>query len=225
MKKKHAGALALAAAVAAGAAHAAGGHHGVDDATTLPAGSCEQETWFSRGGGQRLLHVGLNCGAGPVELGLAGEHGRDDAGSSANAWNVEVKWARNVTEAIAVGVDVQPVWHTHVRPRENALRLMGLATWVPRTDWALHLNLGRDFVRGATDLPHYGIGADWTAAPDWTFTLERFAEERTHVLRGGVRWTLGRGWTLDVSRAQRLSGPAPSNWTVGLTLALGDEKP
>ena len=34
-------------------------------------------------------------------------------------------------------------------------------------------------------------------------------------VRGGARWAFIEGWSVDLSRAQRLSGPAASNWTLG----------
>lgn len=210
--------------LAAGNALAAGGHHGVDDAVILGRGDCEQESWVSRGHDERLLHLGVGCRVGPVELGVAAERGHSagDSGSS-TAWNLEVKWAREVAEGFSVGFDVQPVWSPQSRPRFEATRFAALATWSPRTELALHLNLGRDFVRGDTDLAHHGVAVDWTPIPRWTLTLERFLEERTHFARAGVRWAGGHIWTVDFSRAQRLSGPGASNWTVGLTLDLDED--
>lgn len=214
-------ALAGLGLLAAGAATAAGGHHGVDDAGILEARACEHETWFSRAPGrERLLHTGLNCGVGWVEVGVAGEHVRRP-GNSDTAWSLEVKWAREIAEGFSVGVSVQPAWQAHLRPRHTGRVVNALATWSPRPDLALHFNLGRDFVRRADNLPRGGIGVDWTAAPGWTLTAERYLEEDTHALRAGVRWEAGRNWTLDLSRAQRVSGPAPSYWTIGITLGFG----
>jgi hypothetical protein len=227
MKKKPFGiawALLPLALLAAGPALAAGGHHSVDDATILPRGECEQESWFSREqGNTRALHAGVNCRLGPVELGVAGEHARGGGQDSETAWNAEVKWAHEIADGFSVGLDLQPVWQAHQRPRHAATRFAALATWSPNPELAVHLNLGRDFVRGGPDLAHHGVGVDWTPIPRWTFTGERFIEERTHFLRAGVRWAGGRLWTLDFSRAQRLSGPSPSNWTIGLTFDLDDD--
>src|SRR3954468_6880711 len=102
---------------AAGNAWAAGGHHAVDDAALLPRGECEQETWYSRAqGGERLLHAGIDCRVGPVQLGAAAEHARESEGS-ATTWNVEVKWAREIADRFSVGLDVQPTWQAHRSPR------------------------------------------------------------------------------------------------------------
>jgi hypothetical protein len=224
MRTRRGARLAALAALwlfAAGSAGAAGGHHGVDDANILPAGECEQETWFTRAqGGGRLLHAGLSCRVGPVELGVAGEHARD-AGSSQTAWNLEAKWAREVAAGFSLGAVVQPVWIAHQRPRLAGTMAAALATWNLSESLALHANFGRDFVRGSEDLPRGGVAAEWTPAEGWSLVAERYLEQRTHFARAGVRWAAGRTWSLDLTRAQRLSGPTPSNWTLGLTLGFG----
>lgn len=209
------------ALLACGPALAAGGHHGVDDASTLDSGQCELETWASRArGGDRLLHAGANCGVGPVEIGIAGEHGRG-GGSSQTQWNLEAKWATAVGENFRVGLDLQPVWQAHARPRHAATRLSALATWTPRQDLAFHLNLGRDFMRGAADLPHHGVAAEWSPAEGWWLTAERFLEQGGHFARIGARWSVAPAWTVDLSRVQRISGAGASNWTLGLSFAFG----
>lgn len=217
-----AAALAAASLLAASSAFAAGGHHAVDDAAILPTGECEQEDWFTRAdGGDRVLHASLNCRAGPVELGFAGEHARGGA-ASATAWSAEAKWARELAPGFSVGVDLQPVWFAHQHPRYGMTRAVGLATWAAGRDLALHLNLGRDFVRAGRDNPRYGASADWSPREHLTLTAERFAQDRTQFLGAGARWEAGR-WKVDFSRAQRLAGPSPSQWTIGFTLDFGAE--
>jgi hypothetical protein len=214
---------AIARGCAAAAAHAAGGHHGVDDAEILPRGECEQETWFSRAReGERLLHAGLNCRVGPFELGGAGEHVRS-TDESGNAWNLEVKWAREIADGLSVGLDLQPTWLAHRNPRFAGTRVAALATWKAMQTLALHVNAGRSFVRGGRDLPNGGIAAEWTHIARWSFVAERYLESETHFVRGGARWAAGRQWTVDLSYARRLSGPVPSLWTLGLTIDLDDD--
>lgn len=216
-------AAAIAACCACSAACAAGGHHAVDDAAILPRGECEQESWFSRTrDGERLLHGGVSCRAGPVELGGAGEYARGDE-ASATAWNVEVKWAREIADGVSVGLDLQPVWAARQSPRHAATLFTALATWNVTPELALHANAGRQFLRNARDLPAGGIAAEWAPIPRWSFVLERYLDTETHFLRGGARWAAGRQWTVDFSYAQRLRGPLPSSWTVGLTFDLDDD--
>jgi hypothetical protein len=212
---------AIALGCATAAAHAAGGHHSVDDAEILARGACAQETWFSRaGGGERLLHAGVNCRVGPFELGGAGEHLRG-VDESATAWNLEVKWAREIAGGVSVGLDLQPTWLAHRSPRFAGTRVSALATWKAAETLSLHFNAGRSFVRGDRDLPNGGIAAEWSPVARWSFVAERYLENETHFVRAGARWAAGRRWTVDLSYAKHLSGPVPSFWTLGLNIDLG----
>ena len=212
---------AIALGWAAVAAHAAGGHHGVDDAEILPRGECAQETWFSRAsGGERLLHAGLNCRVGPFELGGAGEHARS-GDESGTAWNLELKWAREIAGGVSVGLDLQPTWLAHRSPRLAGMRVSALATWKAAETLSLHFNAGRSFVRSDRDLPNGGIAAEWAPVARWSFVAERYLENETHFVRAGARWAAGRQWTIDLSYANRLSGPVPSFWTLGVSIGLG----
>jgi len=214
----------LAAALAAGTAQAAGGHHDVDDASILRRGECEQESWFTRiDGGRQRLHAGLNCRVGPVELGIAGEHGRLGDDPSRSFWGVEVKWAREVAEGFSVGFDIEPVAQSNAHPHYAGTSAYAIVTWQPRLDFAVHANYGRDFEHGEADEPRAGIAAEWTPAPRWSFVLERYREQGTHFLRAGARWAAGRNWAIDFSRARRIAGATPSNWTLGLTIDLDDD--
>jgi hypothetical protein len=214
-------ALFLIAALAlTPAAHAAGGHHAVDDAAILQPGQCELESWFSRANdGERLLHAGAGCRVGPLELGLAGEYARPD-GSSTTAWGLQAKWATEVADGFSVGLAVAPAWQAHVRPRYQGTTVAALATWTPSDTWALHANLGRDFVDGGRDENRWGLAAEWTFRSGWSLVAERYRESQTHYARAGVRWAAGENWSVDLSRAQRLSGAGASNWTLGATWLL-----
>jgi hypothetical protein len=208
-------AIVALAGLAQGTATAAGGHFAVDDAVLLEPGHCGPETWWTHGqGSQDLLHGGMNCRVGPVELGGAVEHSRGPDGSETER-NLEIKWARQVAERLSVGVDLQPTWQPHTQPRPDVTRAVLLATWRLREELALHLNLGRDFVPGGPDLARQGVALEWQPAKAWTVIADRYLDQGTNFLRTGVRWIGGDAWSLDLSRAQRLSGPAGSNWTLG----------
>lgn len=204
----------MTALVAANAAWGAGGHHAVDDAAILDEGACKVESWFTRGGGARLLHAGAGCRLGPVELSA----GADDAragGSSETGHGVQAKWAADVAQGASVGLVLALASQAHVRPRYQGSTLVALATWAPRDDLSLHFNLGRDFLHRAADDSRYGVAAEWSPVSQWSLVVERFRAEQTHFVRAGVRWALRDGWSVDLSRAQRLSGPGVSDWTLG----------
>jgi hypothetical protein len=213
---------ALLLAAAGVTAHAAGGHHAVDDATILEEGRCELETWAARGADHAdLLHAGASCRVGPVQAGFAGEHVGGSAAPSQSAWGLEAKWARElVDDTFSIGAVLQPAWQAHVRPRYQGVTFAALATWTPREDLALHANLGHDFVHQGPDRPRGGVALEWQPAKAWSLLAERYLEQDTHYLRGGVRYLAGETWSVDVSRAQRLAGPGVSTWTVGLTLGF-----
>lgn len=218
----HTRATLLAAALCAAApAWAAGGHHAVDDAAILEPGRCELEGWLARAhGGERLAHAGANCRVGPVEVGLAGEHARLD-GASATGWGMEAKWAMQWREGLGIGAKIGPSWAAHARPRYQGTSVSGLATWQPREDVALHLNLGRDLVHRGGDLGRYGASVEWTAAPAWSLVAERYKEEGSHFVRAGVRFLGGGSWSVDLSRSHRLAGGGASAWTLGAAWAFG----
>jgi hypothetical protein len=213
---RNAGAWALAAGAAmCGPVHAAGGHHGVDDAAILESGTCELEGWLARAGAaERLLHAGVGCRVGAVELGLAAERARDAEGH-ATGYGLQVKWATEWVAGLSAGVSVSPAWQAHGRPRYQGSTVSGLLTWAPREDVAVHANLGRDLLHGAPDLNRSGGAVEWTPKPGWSLMVERYAESATQWVRAGARWAAAENLTVDLSRAQRLRGPGASNWTLG----------
>lgn len=214
------GALILGALLLASPAFAAGGHHAVDDAAILETGQCELESWFSRArGGERLLHAGAGCRVGPLELGVAGEYARQ-SGTSQTAWGLQAKWATEIADKLSVGVALSPAWAAHVRPRYQGATLAALLTWNASETVALHANLGRDFVHGGADENRYGVAAEWMPVKGWSLVAERYRESQSHFVRAGVRWLGGEDWSVDLSRAQRLTGPGTSNWTLGGTWLL-----
>lgn len=219
--KSSAGRLAkgafTAALVSATAVYAAGGHHAVDDAAILDPGACQLEGWLTaaRGGG-KTTHAGAGCRVGPVELSAAVDYARD-SGNSQTASSLQAKWAMELLPGFSAGLSLAPGWQARVRPRYQASTLAALFSWAPREDIALHLNLGRDFVRGGADLDRAGVNVEWMARPGWSLTAERYLESGSHFVRAGVRWAATEALTVDLTRAHRLQGPGASNWTLGAT--------
>jgi hypothetical protein len=211
----------LSLGLLSGAAWAAGGHHSLDDAAILEPDTCEAESWLTHlRGGQRLLHAGGACRVGSVEVGASSEYARE-AGASETGWGLQVKWATEVAPGFSAGLSLSPAWQARARPRYQATTLVALATWAPREDVALHLNLGRDFVHDSSDEKRAGVSVEWTPRENWSLMAERYVEQLSHFVRGGLRWAATDDWTFDVSRAHRLHGPGASTWTVGLTRRIG----
>jgi len=207
----------LAGSVSATCAIAAGGHHAVDDAAITDPGGCKVETWWTAAhDSDRLLHAGGGCRVGPVELNAAGEHAHD-AGGSQSTSSLQMKWATEVAPGFSAGLSLAASWQAHAQPRHQTDTLVTLFTWAVRDDLALHLNLGRDFNHADADQNRGGVSAEWRAQPNWSVVAERYLDGGTHFVRAGVRWAVSEGWNIDLSRAQRLRGPADSNWTVGAT--------
>jgi hypothetical protein len=205
----------LVMALAASTAWAAGGHHAVDDAAVMEPGNCKLESWLSgAGGGERLLHAGGGCRVGPFELNAAGEYARAE-GASQTGTGLQAKWAMALAPGFSAGLSLAAGWQAHVQPRYQGSTLSTLFTWEARDDVALHLNLGRDFLHQAADQNRWGMAAEWAPRQNWSLVAERYRAEGTHFARAGVRWALREGWSVDLSRAQRLRGPAASSWTLG----------
>lgn len=212
--------LVLSLVLACGGAWAAGGHHALDDAAILEPETCEAESWLARArGGQRLLHAGGACRVGPVELGASADYARA-AGASETGYSLQAKWATELAPGFSAGLSLASGWQAHVRPRYQGTTLVALATWAAREDIALHLNFGRDFNHGGRDESRYGVSVEWAPRENWSLTAERYAEQRTQFVRAGLRWAASEDWTVDISRAHRLSGPGESAWTVGVTRAI-----
>ena len=207
--------LALALLAAAGLARAAGGHRGVDDADLVEPGRCEIETWASRGDGTRLLHAGLGCRVGAIELQGAAEHER---GTSAGRF-VQAKWSLPLAEDWKAGLAATANWDAKQRPRWQGTTVVALLSWQAAPGWRLHANLGRDFNRGAGDEPRAGIAAEWSpsALDGLTVSAERYRQAGAHLARTAVRWAASEQWTLDLSRSFRVPGPAAALWTAGAT--------
>ena len=218
--KRVAGALA-ALLLASGAAQAS--RDGVEPAEMLSRGECELELALGRQQGSVLQGMTeLGCRAGPVQLSAELEHAREPDGSQTES-ALEVKWARSVGDQWRLGLMGRTQWQAHQHPRHDATAIVGLATFTPREDVRLHLNLGRDFVHSGPDRNRSGIGAEWLFRPRWAALLERYALDETQFLRGSLRWDAGRSWSVEFGHSHRLRGPEPSRWAVVVSFELDDE--
>jgi len=199
---------------------AAGGHHAVDDAAMLDAGNCKLEGWWAAGPESvRTLRAGAGCRVGEVELSLGTERLRNDR-ATAHAWGVQVKWAQELQPGVAVGLSLAPLWQGRSAQDYQGSLAMGLVTWEAVQDVRLHLNLGRLLRQRGPDDTLGGVSLDWRFMADWQGMAERYRVDGMHFARAGLRWTPVKGWSLDGSRAQAISGtsgPRGPIWTLGVT--------
>lgn len=217
---RHAGTCGL---LLAASASAYASRHGVEEAEILSRGECELELAFARAERRENQYLSeASCRVGPVQLNGELEHERARGGSQ-TATAAEVKWAREVAEGWSAGVLLRAQFAAHQHPHHDATALVGLLTYEPRPDLELHLNLGRDFLRGGGHLQRSGLGAEWKLRPAWSLLAERYAQDGTHFFRGTVRWAAGHNWALEFGRAQRLAGPDPSRWTIQVNIDLDDD--
>ncbi len=197
---------------------AAGGHHAVDDAAIAEPGTCKVESWLSsEDKGEKLTHAGAGCRLGPIEATVSATYARLHEGGSATGYGLQGKWAVPIADGISAGLLVASAWQAHEHPAWTGGTVAGLLTWAPRDDLALHLNVGRDYVHRVENTDHSGVALEWSATPQCSFVAERFAQSQTRYLRAGARWAVTKSWSLDFSRAHRLSGRLDSIWTVGAT--------
>ena len=209
-------------AASAGGTCAAGGHHAVDDASILDVGRCEAESWLDRGrDATRLLHAGAACRVGPVELGVAGDYVRPREDSSQAAYQLQVKWAREVAPGWSLGLSAGAASQAHLRPRYQGTTLAALASWSASDTIGVHLNIGRDLVHQARDESRAGASIDWSFREGWQVSAERYRQAGGHLVRAGLRWEPAADWTVDLGRAHLLRGEGVSSWTLGLKREFG----
>jgi hypothetical protein len=206
---------AIAFASFAGGCFAANGHHAVDDASVQDEDVCRYEAWGSAGDDLHLLHAGGGCGFRLIQVAVAVERVRS-GGQTLDTPSLQFKWARDVSETLALGWEVSPsAPGGHLR--DATVTAVGLATWKPNESLHLDLNIGRDLPRTGPGFARGGVAAEWWPRPEVMLLVERYLDTGTHFARTGVHWFMDEEWSLDISRAQRLHGPGVSTWTLGIS--------
>ena len=199
----------------------AGGHFTVDDAALLDPGQCQIDAWVEHESraDRRLAHVGPSCGLGPVEVGLGWDRSRIQAADAPLATGAYVKWAVGLTDAVSLGAVVAGNWQA-ASPRHAGTTLVIPVSW--RIDDALqaHFNVGRDYVRGGVHANRAGVAVEWRPATRWLVIAEQFRQSEASFARIGLRWEPTKALSIDLSRADRWSGPSSAWWTLGMSWAL-----
>ena len=217
---RHKALLYMIAAVAGAAqpAEAAGGHHAVDDATLLEPGQCQLETWLDResGDARSLLHTGLACRIGAVELGLNLDHVRPSGAGATTGLSMQAKWARALDDRWSAGV-VLVLAAQDRAPSYLGSTFVVPVTWQASETLLAHLNLSQDFLPGQRDRRHADFALEWSPLDTASFVAERYSEGGADFWRVGGRWAMTSSTNLDLSRARGLHGNTGVRWTLGLT--------
>ena len=175
------------------------------------------ETWadrFSRDSGN-VLHAGGACRVQGVELGLNLDRARLSDKTVVFS-GTQIKWARPVSDTLAVGLAVAATWRNKPSGYAGSTVVVPL-TWQAGDEWLVHVNVGRDFLRGDADEPRVGIAIEWMPSDSWSFVAERVRELATNYWRAGARLALMPAVTVDLSHARGINEDASSRWAVGVT--------
>lgn len=204
--------------LAAAPSHAAGGHHAVDDAAILDPGQCQIEAWADRqaGGSRSLAHVGPGCRVGPMEISLNLERSRARGGATEASAGPQLKWAGGIADGLSWGAAASTTLRDR-SPHRLGGTLVLLGSWQPGATTSIHLNAGRDFLRGGEDGSRSGVAIEWMPSPAWSFVAERFRDGGVNAWRVGARCSLSAAWSADLSRAGGLHDQAAAWWTLGLS--------
>lgn len=197
-----------------------------DDAAVADDGTCLLESWGARAGDERAAVLGGGCGVGAgteLDLGAARLWG---AGAGELIGSTALKWAGDAARLdtaygpIAFGAKLGADAHRPVGRdwRLTDLGAWALASWSPREDLAVHLNLGTLYRRETRLSSSTGaVAMAWTPHERVLVFGEVLGHDREAAVRSvGARWwwvpeVLG----LDLTAA-RCAGTGPTTWTFGL---------
>ena len=173
----------------------------VDDAGTLERGGAKVEFGWSRDDSLKGFEGAV--GYGPidnveVELSFGRAKDRDESPDvTVRGVGAAVKWVPLQQEAgLSAGLKYE-----YGRERvtgegtARANALAGLATWAFEAGPRVHLNLGREWVRGDGHTDFWGIGADFPLTGQLQFTIETFGQEHAGPDRQvGLRYEIFEGF-------------------------------
>ena len=173
----------------------------VDDAGTLERGGAKVEFGWSRDDSLKGFEGAV--GYGPidnveVELSFGRAKDRDESPDvTVRGVGAAVKWVPLQQEAgLSAGLKYE-----YGRERvtgegtARANALAGLATWAFEAGPRVHLNLGREWVRGDGHTDFWGVGADFPLTGQLQFTIETFGQEHAGPDRQvGLRYEIFEGF-------------------------------
>lgn len=200
-----------------------------DDAATADPRSCQLETWVTRAEGQKALTLAPACGiVSGVELGAdyTQPHPRDGAPSSGGLALkfAPPSWAYTTGAGeLAFGLKLSAGYERAPGSswQHTGAGLLGLATWTPHADWAVHANLGAAQDRlSDTTARLINVALTWAPIEQALLFAETQTNNRREVFGNAIHSAGARWWLLkdrlglDLT-AHRSSG-ASTTWTVGL---------
>ncbi|MCV2217334.1 hypothetical protein [Thauera sp. Sel9] len=172
----------------------------VDDAGTLERGGAKLEFGWSRDDALKGFEGAV--GYGPidnveVELSFGRAKDRDESPDvTVRGVGAALKWVPLQAETgLSAGLKYE-----YGRERvsgegiSRANALAGLASWAFEAGPRVHVNLGREWVRGDGHADFWGVGADFPLSERLQFTIETFGEEHAGPDRqAGLRYEIADG--------------------------------
>lgn len=227
----------VAAAVLAGAAPAwAGRPFATEDAGVLERGDCEWESLAGRSRSrgsptEHSLSTQLGCGLGWATQGALAA-GRSRAGDErGQAWSLGFKTALPsvgrdgdepaATFALAYGAEAER--QGQQRSYRHSSAFVNLAATRPLgAGWTAHANLGwrRDHAE-QRDSTTWALALERAAGESFDLGVEAYGDDRGgRWLGAGLRWNLGKAWSLNASYAANAETPTVRLAAVGFKFAF-----
>lgn len=142
-------------------ATAAGGRYAVDDASVVDSGLCQIESWLERSLGESgsLTVVNPDCHAFGLEWSVAVAHARSE-GTGLSQLTPQIKLAQATPlSGISLGAAINAVYDDQAQCW-TAWQVLLPATWAPRDNLRVHLNVGRDLPRASDASRRTGAAAE-----------------------------------------------------------------
>lgn len=191
----------------------------MDDAGTLDPGQCQIEAWAGRFGLDRLTnyHLGPACGVGPVELGLNLDR-YSASGEYAYLVGPQLKWTffgrepdARLIAAVSAGLTFDVT-----RGGRTGRQIVVPVSWQALNSLWLHANLGAEWDTEKGERTNRGgLQAEWAVSGTVTMIVERFRSVGVWTSRGGLRYYLAPGTSIDLS-GSRAGADKVRGWAVGI---------
>lgn len=224
----------VAAAVLAGAAPAwAGRPFATEDAGVLERGDCEWESLAGRSRSrgsptERSLSTQLGCGLGLATQGAVAA-GRSHTGDErSQAWSLGFKTTLSgaggdpaTAFALAYGAEADRQGQQRSY-RRSASFVSLVATRPLGAGWTAHANLGwrRDHAE-RRDSATWALAVEKAVGASFDLGAEAYGDDRGERWIGaGLRWNLGKAWSLNASYAANAETPAVRLAVVGFKFAF-----